>query len=256
MNLLQQISSHLVETKALVNEPYSAILGYPRCSKDELESRVKELQENNVSAILFEGNSRIGKLNLLGKGCVSVVVKAICNDKVVALKIRRTDADRATMDREAGFLKLANSAGVGPKFIKSSRNFLLMDLVDGINIFKFMEAENKRAKVLDVASNVLQQCYQLDKIGLDHGELSDMREHVIVAGDKITIIDFESASISRKMSNVTAAAQYMFIGGIVAKKIRKLLKVHSIETIITSLREYKNDISQENFESLKQVLNL
>lgn len=256
MNLLQQISSHLVETKALVNEPYSAILGYPRCPEDELESRVRELQENNVSAILFEGNSRIGKLNLLGKGCVSVVVKAICNDKVVALKIRRTDADRATMDGEAGFLKLANSAGVGPKFIKNSRNFLLMDLIDGVNIFKFMEAENKRAKVIDVVSNVLEQCYQLDKIGLDHGELSDMREHVIVAGDKIIIIDFESASIGRKMSNVTAAAQYMFVGGIAAKKIRKLLKVHSIETIIASLREYKNDISKENFESLKQVLNL
>lgn len=257
MNLLQQISSHLVETKALVNEPYSAILGYPRCSSDELESRVRELQENNVSAILFEGNSRIGKLNLLGKGCVSVVTKAICDDKVVALKIRRTDADRATMDREAGFLKLANSAGVGPKFIKNGRNFLLMDLVDGINIFKFMEVENKKAKVIDVVSNVLEQCYQLDKIGLDHGELSDMREHVIVAGDKkITIIDFESASIGRKMSNVTAAAQYMFIGSIAAKKIRKLLKVHSVETVITSLREYKNDISKENFESLKQVLNL
>ena len=256
MNLLQQISSHLVETKALVNEPYFAILGYPRCSDDELESRVRELQENYVSAILFEGKSRIGKLNLLGKGCVSVVTKAICNDKVVALKIRRTDADRATMDREAGFLKLANSADVGPKFIKSSRNFLLMDLIDGVNIFKFMETENKRAKVLDVASNVLEQCYQLDKIGLDHGELSDMREHVIVVGDKITIIDFESASIGRKMSNVTAAAQYMFIGSIVSKKIRKLLKVHSIETIITSLRGYKNDISKENFESLKQVLNL
>lgn len=256
MNLLQQISSHLVETKALVNEPYSAILGYPRCSEDELESRVKELQGNGVSAILFEGNSRIGKLNLLGKGCVSVVAKAICNDKVVALKIRRTDADRATMEREAGFLKLANSADVGPQFIKSSRNFLLMDLIDGVNIFKFMETENKRAKVLDVVSSVLEQCYQLDKLGLDHGELSDMREHVIVVGDEITIIDFESASINRRMSNVTAAAQYMFIGSIAAKKIRKLLKVHSIETIITSLREYKNDTSKENFRSLKQVLNL
>jgi putative serine/threonine protein kinase len=245
----------LVETNELVNEPYSTILGYPRYSSDELKSRVRELQTNGVDALLFEGSNRIGKLGMLGKGCVSVVVKAIHNDEVIALKIRRTDADRATMDREGEFLKLANSVDIGPRFIKSSKNFLLMDLADGINIFKFMEAENNKARVLNVVSEVLEQCYRLDRTGLDHGELSYMAKHVIV-GDKVTIIDFESASVNRRVSNVTAATQYLFIGGVVAEKIRKLLKVRSIDAVISSLREYKNDASKENLERLKKVLNL
>ena len=254
---MQQINSHLIEINDLVIEPYSTILGYPRCSGDELKSRVRELQTNGVDALLFEGSSKIGKLGVLGKGCVSVVVKAIHNDNdnVIALKIRRTDADRATMDREGEFLRLANSVDVGPRFIKSSKNFLLMDLADGINIFKFMEVENDKAKVLNVASEVLEQCYRLDRTGLDHGELSYMAKHVIV-GDKVTIIDFESASVNRRVSNVTAATQYLFIGGVVAKKIRKLLKVHSIDTVISSLKEYKNDVSKENLERLKKILNL
>ncbi|MFQ5941171.1 MAG: serine/threonine protein kinase, partial [Nitrososphaerales archaeon] len=66
----------MVEIKTLVNEPYSTLLGYPKASREELENRVRELQADDVSALLFEGSSSIGKLNLLGKGCVSVVVKA------------------------------------------------------------------------------------------------------------------------------------------------------------------------------------
>ena len=254
---MQQINSHLVEINDLVNEPYSTILGYPRCSSNELESRVKELRAHGVSALLFEGSSKIGKLGMLGKGCVSVVVKAIHNDNdnVIALKIRRTDADRETMEREGEFLKLANSIDVGPRFMQCSKNFLLMDLANGINIFKFVETENDKAKILNVVSEVLEQCYRLDRTGLDHGELSYMAKHVIV-GDKATIIDFESASVNRRVSNVTAATQYLFIGGVVAKKIRKLLKVHSIDTVISSLKEYKNDVSKENLERLKKILNL
>jgi len=95
------MNSRLVATSALVDEPYSSILGYPKSSRDELESRVNELESIGVQGILFEGNSKIGKLDVLGKGCVSVVVKAVIDGKIVALKIRRLDADRESMEREA-----------------------------------------------------------------------------------------------------------------------------------------------------------
>ncbi|MFQ5941353.1 MAG: serine/threonine protein kinase, partial [Nitrososphaerales archaeon] len=184
-----------------------------------------------------------------------VVVKAVHNEKVIALKIRRVDADRGTMDREAELLKLANRVDVGPAFIKSSKNFLLMGLAAGVNIFTFMRAVNNNAEVSNVISEVLEQCYRLDSTGLDHGELSYMRRHVIVE-DKITIIDFESASLNRRVSNVTAATQYLFIGGAVAKKVRKLFKISSVDAIISSLKKYKNDVSKENLEQLKQTINL
>lgn len=255
MNLLQQTNSHLVEVEEMVNEPHSSVLGYPRCSSDELESRVRELKTHHVKGVLFEGKGVIGKLNILGKGCVSVVVKAIYDHEIIALKIRRTDANRESMENEARLLELANGIGIGPKLIKRSRNFLLMEYIDGKNMFSFLEEENNATKLLHVVSEVLEQCCGLDSIGLDHGQLSDMREHVIVS-DKITIIDFESASTNRKVSNVTAAAQYLFIGGPMKDKIRELLKINSTDAIIQLLRAYKKDASKENFERLKQILNL
>lgn len=42
----------------------------------------------------------------------------------VALKIRRTDADRSQMYHEADMLKKANSVDVGPKLLDVSENFL------------------------------------------------------------------------------------------------------------------------------------
>lgn len=255
MKLLQQTGSHLVETRDLASEPYSRVIGYPACSGEELERRVDELKENNVSALLFEGSSKIGKLGILGKGCVSVVVKAVVDGNVRALKIRRIDADRETMERESELLKNANNTGVGPSFIRSSKNFLLMELIDGINIFRFMENVKEIEKVKHVASEVLDQCYRLDIISLDHGELSYLGKHVIV-GDKVTIIDFESASVNRRASNVTAAMQYLFIGGAVARKVRELLQIDSIEDVISSLRNYKGDPNRENLERLKDVLHL
>ncbi|MEM3084471.1 MAG: RIO1 family regulatory kinase/ATPase [Nitrososphaerales archaeon] len=246
-----------VETDSLVGAPFSAVLGYPRCSMDELTSRVNELKVNGVHAIIFEGTSMIGKLNVVGKGCVSVVVKATTNGTVIALKIRRTDAGRQTMEREARFLELANKVDVGPKLIRGSKNFLLMEFIDGTSLFRYLEKENGMDSIRKAASEILDQCYRLDEMGLDHGELSDMREHIIIADNgKITIIDFESASTNRRVSNVTASTQYLFIGGAFAKNNRKLLKIRSIDPIIESLREYKKNVSKENFERLKQTLSL
>lgn len=253
--MLQQTNSRLVAVNDLVEEPYSSVLGYPKCATDELESRVRELESIGVKGIIFEGSSKVGKLGVLGKGCVSVVVKAVLDDRTVALKIRRLDADRESMEREAGFLKIANSVDVGPKFVAESKNFLAMDLADGRKIVDWIKQDLDAQKVRTVALQVLEQCFRLDTIGLDHGELSNLNKHVIV-GENITIIDFESASTERRVSNVTAAAQCLFIGSAIARKVRSVLKIDSTDEIIQSLKKYKNNVGKENLESLIEVLKL
>lgn len=254
MILLQQINSRL-EVYELVNEPYSYVLGYPRCSRDELESRVSELKSMDVKGIIFEGSSMIGKLNILGKGCVSVVVKAVLDNRTVALKIRRLDADRESMEREANFLNIANSVDVGPKLVAMSKNFLVMQLADGEKMVDWIKHDLEDQQVRSVARQVLEQCFRLDGIGLDHGELSNLNKHVIV-GENVTIIDFESASTGRRVANVTAATQCLFIGSAIARTVRSVLKIDSKDAIIHSLKKYKNYVSKENFESLVSVLKL
>ena len=77
-------------------------------------------------------------------------------------------------------------------------------------------------------------------IGLDHGELSRMPKHVIV-GKKITIIDFESSSVERRVSNVTSATQAFFIGSGISKIVKPLCKVRlEKKKIISVLRKYIN----------------
>jgi len=255
VNLLQQTNSRLVEVKELIEEPYSYVLVYPKSSRDDLENRVRELTSIGVKGIIFEGNSMIGKLGILGKGCVSIVVKAVIDNRTVALKIRRLDADRESMEREAKFLNIANSVDVGPKLVAVSKNFLAMQHADGEKMIDWIKRDLEEQQVRSVTRQVLEQCFRLDTVGLDHGELSNLNKHVIV-GENATIIDFESASSGRRVANVTAATQCLFIGSAIARKVRSVLRIRSTDKIIHALKKYKNDVSKENFESLVSTLKL
>jgi putative serine/threonine protein kinase len=105
-----------------------------------------------------------------------------------------------------------------------------------------------------VATDVLEQCFSLDEAGLDHGELSRLVRHVIIS-DRPYIIDFESASTTRKTCNVTAAAQSIFLYGIVANKVKKILgNTDREKTIIHALRTYKHFHTRANFDAVLDSL--
>ena len=120
----------------LVQEPYSGILGYPMATKKQLTLRVAELQKLGVGGVSFDGPMAIGTINVLGKGYAGIVVLAKRGTKQVALKIRRTDSPRKTMEQETMLLQAANRAGVGPVLLHSSRNFIVMEYLNGEKIFK------------------------------------------------------------------------------------------------------------------------
>ena len=79
-----------------------------------------------------------------------------------------------------------------------------MEFVTGQRIIDWV-GNNKttKSKKRTVVTAILEQCFSLDAVGLDHGELSRLARHVIVS-DRPSIIDFESASTTRKTCNVTA----------------------------------------------------
>jgi putative serine/threonine protein kinase len=88
---------------------------------------------------------------------------------------------------------------------------------------------------------------------LDHGELSRIPKHVIV-GNKITIIDFESSSMERRVSNVTSATQAFYIGSGISKIVNTIYKTPNKAKIISVLSNYKQNRNKENFESLLNIL--
>ena len=248
-----------ISIKKFAEEPYSKILGYPRATNRQIKSRIKELEKLKIKSISFTGPTSLGKLAILGKGYVGVVVLAKKNNKQVALKIRRTDSQRNNMKNESVLLKLVNSVNVGPKMIDVSKNFLVMEYLDGEKISNWinsLKGVGSTKKLKSTIRKILEDCYRLDQIDFDHGELSNISKHVIVGKTKSTLIDFESSSTNRRPSNVTSIAQAFFIGSGIAKKTQKIYKNPPKEKIIEALKQYKQEKSKESFEELLKILKL
>jgi putative serine/threonine protein kinase len=251
--------SSFISIKEFSKEPYSTILGYPKCSKRQINSRILELEKLKIKSISFTGPTTIGNLEILGKGYVGIVVLAKWEKEKVALKIRRLDSQRSEMKREAKMLQLVNSVNVGPKLYDYSKNFVIMEYLDGKKIGEWissLKGLGSSKKLKTVIKGVLEDCFRLDQLGFDHGELSSISKHVLVGNKKVALIDFESSSINRKTSNVTSITQAIFIGSGLEKKVKKIYKIPSKEKIIESLRIYKKDKNRQNFDNLLKVLKL
>ena len=236
---------------------YSKALNYPASDEKEVASRLKELEATGITALRFAGRSMIDGLEVLGKGCVGIVIQAVVQDRLVALKMRRADADRPSMFEEARLLRLATSVNVGPQLIAATKNFLVMEYFDGVPLFKWAEQQGKRlSDAAVVLSSLLDACFRLDSIGLDHGELSRAPKNVLIADSKETcIVDFESASSARRAANVTSLLQY-FLFGSISHSLPKSKMFPRKGKILTALSEYKHDGSVETYRNLRQVLRL
>jgi putative serine/threonine protein kinase len=171
-----------------------------------------------------------------------------------ALKIRRVDANRAEMWHEAKMLKMANAVGVGPRLLNVSINFLMMSLIEGKLLPKWIEElkdEEINQRMRRVLHVVLEQCWKLDGVGIDHGELSTASKHIIVdKNDYPWILDFESASLIRRASNVTSICNFLFIGSQLAKTINEKLRKINREELITALKGYKKNPSRRNIDMI------
>ena len=252
------MNSSLVPTSKLVKEPYSLILGYPKATRGELIKRHSELKKLGITAVSFQGETILNNIHVLGKGYVGVVVLAKLRKKDVALKIRRIDSSRSEMKSEAKLLKIANKVNVGPKLVDSSKNFIIMEYLDGQKITDWvreLKGRGSAAKLKSVVRQVLEDCYTLDTIHLDHGELSYIHKHVIV-GKFPCIIDFESGSTNRRTSNVTSATQSIFIGSALSSIVKNIIKIPNKKKLIDPLKKYKHDQSRENFDEILKMLGL
>jgi len=228
--------------------PYAAILSYPRPERSELKKRLKELQMLGIKALEFRGDKQVSNVNVLGKGCVGIVLIAYVDKKKAALKVRRLDADRSMMRHEAEMLEKANSLKVGPKLLGYTSNMLLMQFVDGFLLPVWLRKRVGKVRVKKVLREVLEQCWLLDSIGLDHGELSHGPKHIIIdSADRPFIVDFETASVNRVPANVTSICQFLFISGVAAEVVEKIGRKNK-ELIIEALRFYKKCRNHESFE--------
>jgi putative serine/threonine protein kinase len=250
VTLSQQNISFLDEELDIRSPRLIPIISYPHFSESEYKDRIIEMESLGITSIILGGKTIVNGAHIAGKGCVGIVVKAKSRGEVCALKIRRTDANRETMDNEVHLHKMANSACVGPILEEHTKNLILMEFVAGQSIIDWVVSNNvTESKMWTLAVAILEQCFSLDIAGLDHGELSRLTRHVIVS-DRPYIIDFESASTTRKTCNVTAAAQSLLLYGIVANKVKKIMCNTDKERLIQALRTYKHFHTRANFDAI------
>ncbi len=244
--------TQIISIENLKQPPYPNIICYPKPSQQELQKRLNELRGLGVDTLEFTGTTAIGKTSILGKGYVGIVVVAYVGGERYALKMRRLDADRVDLFHEAEMLQKANTEGVGPKFKAVTKNFLLSQLIDGDLLANWLEAHKEKLEFCRVLGNILEQCWRLDEAGLDHGELSKAPRHLLMDKSGAPfIVDFETASIQRKASNVTAVCQYLFAGNsVVPRLVWEVLGEKDRYAIIDALRRYKKDRSRNSFEAL------
>jgi len=143
--------------------------------------------------------------------------------------------------------------------IDVSKNFLVMEYLEGKKISDWVDSlkglgSAKKLKL--TVKSILEDCYKLDQLNFDHGELSNISKHVIIGKTKSTLIDFESSSTKRRPSNITSITQAIFIGSGIAKKVQKIYKNPSKDKIIEGLKQYKQEKTQENFDVLLKILKL
>ena len=250
--------SDVLAVADLLGSPAGLLFSYPRYDEGVVERRLSELRGLGVEAVELGGRHAVGTVPVLGKGHVGIVVAARLGGERVALKIRRLDAGRPSLEGEASHLAVANAAGVGPRLLASSVNFLLMELVEGEYLVDWVAGleESDAPALQSILRGALMAARRLDAAGLDHGELSRADRHVVVSEGVPRLLDFESSSVIRRCRNVTSLAQFLFFNRRMAGYVARVIPLPGREALLGALRGYRGEPSDEGFRRLLCVCGL
>jgi len=240
-----------LEAKELRHMPTLLLqLSYPTSDPEYAATILRSIEELGVEALELEDT---GSLRLIGKGFRNIVLVGVKGGVKVALKVRRSDYAEKSTWREAYMLGLANRVGVGPRLLGHSGPVLVMSLVKGIDLSKWLLHESyspheAKQTLLETA----RQCHMLDQAGIDHRELSDATKHVIVTEEGPVVIDFGSAAPSSHPKNLTSLMNYIYSKPL--EDVRTRLGLAKMDR--ERLRRYKATYSREDFEALLATVGL
>ena len=223
---------------------------YQKLSEEayDFETLFVYLVEKNdfLKKLEFRGIANIEKI---AKGHRGVVYSGMYDGKKVAVKKKREDSEAVgRMQNEARWLKFLNRKGIGPEFIYSEDDYLVYYFVEGVPIVDFLKKADKE-DIRKVLVDVLKQCYNLDKIGINKEEMHHPLKHILVKKDNVPVmIDFERAHSTQKPKNVTQFLQFVSskpMMDLLAEKGFKNFQgwwVNSREKILRMAKKYKRRI--------------
>ena len=143
------------------------------------------------------------------------------------IKLEKKRSTRSEMvEKETKYMKLANKAKMGPKFVDSNikGRFIVYEYFDAIPLINYLDKFDK-TEFIDFLGILFAQGKKLDELGLDHGQLVGKGTNIMVLKNgKPIIVDFEKSSNNRKTHNVNVLISYFFSEkSKVAGKVKKIL---------------------------------
>jgi predicted Ser/Thr protein kinase len=188
-----------------------------------------------VSGFLSAGKVVMSWGRIIGKGHASIVAAGLYEDRVVAVKIRRTDSKHESFLEEARVQRLAWKAGVAPRLYCYRDNVIVMDLVTGTPLGSLETVDPGKVSL------VLSSVYALDKMGVYHHELSRPWRHIVLTDGNAVIIDYGSSSLEycRNLPRVVSAL-------LVKKGVR------ISDYLKELLSAYKDDCTRSVYSSIKK----
>ena len=191
-------------------------------------------------------NQKIKLIDFIGKGHRGVVFKGILNNNhYIALKVPRVNA-KNTIINEGTIMTETNKFGVAPIVYNYSENFLIMELLNGVNLRDYLKNDNLNKKELQqIIQETLKQCLKLDLHNIDHTEIQGGK-HIIINRENKTVklLDFDKAKKQNKPHNFTSAVSLFYGKCHTSKKIKEILNIPEKDygVVRELLKIYKNTI--------------
>ncbi len=163
----------------------------------------------------FLKEKKLSLIEKISKGYSSEIYSVKDNEgQKFALKLEKENSPRKEMaEREVKNLKLANSAGIGPKLLGRDfkKRIILMEFIEGKTFNEWLFSGPGKKELESFLKELFAQAKKLDSIHLDHGQLAGKGKNILVRKGKPVIIDFEKASTERRVHNVSTLDSFIYL---------------------------------------------
>jgi predicted Ser/Thr protein kinase len=146
----------------------------------------------------------IEDVKYLAEGKRGIVYTGIYKKQKVAIKTKKPESlAKNRLKNEAKFLKILNKHKIGPKLLKSGKDYIIYKFIEGILLPEFLGKEENKKKKKETIIKILKQARTLDKLKINKLEFTRPTKHIFIKNSRITIIDFERSYYTDKPKNVT-----------------------------------------------------
>ncbi len=167
----------------------------------------------------------------------------------VAIKAEKRGLGRVA--NEITWLKVLNKRGIGPKLLFHSKEYFVYPFIEGEFILDWIKDKSKK-EIKQVLSDVMGQCYILDKLFVTKEEMHHPHKHILIDKyGKAHLLDFERCTKTDKPKNVTQFVE--FICRIGKELDNKGFNV-KVELLRGKAKEYKKEMKQELLDDFLSLI--